>query len=560
MGSLVGIEEGDDLYNNLYNFFVNGSGNKLESGGALIFADIHDINTYLSDNDKDILRQRYLAWFDTNFDSLASSIDSLYKKIHGNGEGGLISETCENEDDIGCKIEIYTNELTNSVEYADILTNLIERVGFAVFNEITFRYELIPDPEIYNSLQSQNQTNKENYNDLYFSTLFSELSRRIQDRLSTLRQERQEFENSTGDEDILTQTYYSFKNLNDKWLSGLNESSEGYPFKTDKKAGLISQFAFVDRAMNPIGDTIIDPQPLIDAKNSPDLSIFSVISQLLSLNGFEFFPLQNFMKFTEDEWEKSFEINTGGIQKEYPVFVCMYIGGSSSYPSNINTFSPFENDGIIDLENPNVNDFLNEGCAPDPDKDNQVDVLTNDAEFLSEVRAFRVRYGEQNQNMFFDFEVDSKEYPETNESIKILSRLAGDNKLQAPVPKGQNLYNIYENRAYRATVTGFGNAMIQPTQYFQLENVPIYNGAYVILTVEHSITPNRMTTKFSGTKLLKYPMPRVKNPASIIGFEGGSTEDTNAEAASSEDVTLGVGTAANPDQTKYNSMYTLQIY
>ena len=33
-----------------------------------------------------------------------------------------------------------------------------------------------------------------------------------------------------------------------------------------------------------------------------------------------------------------------------------------------------------------------------------------------------------------------------------------------------------------------GNATIQPTQYFQLENIPLFNGAYVILNVEHKIT------------------------------------------------------------------------
>ncbi len=29
-----------------------------------------------------------------------------------------------------------------------------------------------------------------------------------------------------------------------------------------------------------------------------------------------------------------------------------------------------------------------------------------------------------------------------------------------------------------------------------------------------------MTTKFSGTKLIKYPIPRVTNAASIVGFDG----------------------------------------
>jgi hypothetical protein len=61
--------------------------------------------------------------------------------------------------------------------------------------------------------------------------------------------------------------------------------------------------------------------------------------------------------------------------------------------------------------------------------------------------------------------------------------------------------------------------MIQPTQYFQLSNIPMFSGAYMILSVEHNIQPNNMTTSFSGVKIHKYPMPRVKNPASIVGVD-----------------------------------------
>jgi len=122
---------------------------------------------------------------------------------------------------------------------------------------------------------------------------------------------------------------------------------------------------------------------------------------------------------------------------------------------------------------------------------------------------------------------ESKEYPETNESIQILSRISGDNKLQAPIPKGQNLYSMYENRAYKATVTGLGNAMIQPTQYFQLDNVPMFNGAYLILGVEHTMTANKMTTSFAGTKILEFPIPRVLNPAALFGFNDGASDYTN---------------------------------
>ena len=81
--------------------------------------------------------------------------------------------------------------------------------------------------------------------------------------------------------------------------------------------------------------------------------------------------------------------------------------------------------------------------------------------------------------------------------------------------------------------------MLQPTQYFQIENVPLFNGAYITLSVEHNIEPNKMTTSISGTKILKYPVPRVLEASSILGFDGGNSYDTNAGDSSASIVTLG---------------------
>ena len=326
---------------------------------------------------------------------------------------------------------------------------------------------------------------------------------------------------------------------------------------------LIDSFVFVDRAMNPIGDTIINPKILTDMLEDQDISKYSLLSQLLSLNGVEFFPLQNFMKFEKPmEWQESFIIDPIGSSIQSPAFVCMYIGGGSSYPSGIQAFGQFKDDGITDLLS-GIPDFKSSGdCNINTDDDKQVktnDLKPNNSKFpFKQVRAFRVRFGEQNQSMFTNIKIESKEYPDTNESIQILSRLAGDNKLQAPTPKGQNLYNLYENRAYRATVTGLGNAMIQPTQYFQVENVPLYNGAYLVLSVEHNIEPNKMTTTFSGTKILKYPIPRVLQPSAIMGYEGGSTDDTNPSESSANGVVVGAS-AGGETETQYNSMYVFKI-
>jgi hypothetical protein len=555
LGLLVGIEKNDTFWNEIYDFFTTGGGSEIKTGGLFIFGDIYDVNNNLSERDKFLLQTEFENWYGSSFDNISNKLNKLYLEV--NSEEGR-------------KRKLYEDKLEG--DYSGIIQDLINRIGLVCYNEITFRLNddvldsnfKINSENIQNTYtplsQLINNNRTSQTTDTFFISFFNELENEIENRIDELDNERQEFKMSTDDEDIMTQTYYSFKNINDKWLAGLNKNIDGYPFKTDPKSGLISQFSFVDRAMNPIGDTIVDLKNLIDAKDSPDLSIFTVISQLLSLNGFEFFPLQNFLKFTEDEWKKSFRINTDIIQKQYPVFVCMYLGGSASYPTGLEKYAPFTDDGIVSLEDSNASEFFSDPCEiTDSRKDNQLNYREINGDMYNNIKAFKVRYGEQNQSMFYDFEVDSKEYPETNESIQILSRIAGDNRENSPVPKAQNLYNLYENRAYKATITGLGNVMIQPTQYFQLENVPIFNGVYMILSVEHIITPNKMVTKFSGTKIPKYPLPRVLNAASVYGFEGGMSVETNPSDVTLNEVIVGVGTSGNPNQAKYNSMYTLRI-
>jgi hypothetical protein len=267
------------------------------------------------------------------------------------------------------------------------------------------------------------------------------------------------------------------------------------------------------------------------------------------------------MSFQNGEWVDSFKIDTNGTVNAKPAFVCMYFGGSSSYPTGIQNFGgQFYDDCVTDLSNEKDFNIQSADCLT-TNSDDDAQVENNTFFPYSQVRAYRVRFGEQNQSMFTNMKIDSKEYPETNESIKILSRLAGDNKLQAPTPLGQNLYNLYENRSYRATVTGLGNMMLQPTQYFQIENVPLFNGAYITLSVEHNIEPNKMTTSVSGTKILKYPVPRILEASSILGFPGGNTTSTNAGMASTGTVTAGPNglNPSPPLPAQHNSMYEFKI-
>ena len=510
-----------------------------------IFNDMNDIKKYLSNNDKVTFVKAYENFINQNYEVLINEIHNLILK---------------NNDRIKNSPWILHNDYGNpniKKEFNDIFKDvgalLLKKINLYNFTSLTF-YMSNEELHYESTLKKNDETDS-----FYFTTLFKKLSSLVTKVKETIK--TVDNSDTTSDIDIMTQTYYSFKNINDKWLAG-NVNGTGYPFNVNG-GKLIDQFAFVDRAMNDIGDTtMINPSVLVDMfTNTPNISVFTALTTLLSINGFEFFPLQNFIKSNDQKsWEDSFKINTSGEIDAQPMFICMYVGGTSSYPSGIVNKNGFNDDCIIDLDNKN-------GTA-------DFNVLPKNASkpWLSTVKAFKVKFGKQGQSMFSDIKVDSKEYPETNESIQILSKLAGDEKQETGIPKGQNLYNLYENRSYKATVTGLGNVSLQPTQYFQLENVPLYNGAYIILTVEHTITPNIMNTSFSGTKILRYPIPRVTQPSAVFGIDIGASTSTNPNTPPLKPVELKtvdgeINTDVNhvndiidiPSNMRFNSMYTYSM-
>ena len=519
IGSLIVAKE-KGLINKITSFFYN---NTLTQGFYLA-ADYFDVNTYLSVNDMLNFKNAYLSFYNDNSKSGCFSIrDAILSIING---------VARDES----AINVYINRLSGDYSESIMIPLLNKKNSNIIVNtENCFGFYLNP-PDKYESLFDVNKKygNKKTINNNFFEKLFKALNTQLRTKIGKLTKDKKELNAQVNnDNDITTQLYYSFKNINDKWLTnpnGNNNNNLGYPFNysinnngiaTNNVTNLIDSFVFVDRAMNPIGDTVINPEILIDLFNDPNVSVFSVLSQLLSVNHFEFFPLQNFMTHTPEAWNDTFKIITGNDATKQVAFVCMYIGGTSSYPTNISG-NGFENDGITDISNiKDIPDF-NECNGNKSNSDTGVaNNNTSNTNFpYKQVRAFRVMFGQQNQSMFKDIKIDSKEYPETNESIQILSSIADHRQ----IPKGQNLFSLYENRAYSATVTGLGNAMIQPTQYFQLDNVPLFNGAYLILTVEHNIVPNNMITSFTGTKILKYPIPRVTNPAAAINFQGSTGE------------------------------------
>ncbi len=85
--------------------------------------------------------------------------------------------------------------------------------------------------------------------------------------------------------------------------------------------------------------------------------------------------------------------------------------------------------------------------------------------------------------------------------------MANQSKGQKSVQQSTSLYNLYKTRSYTCDIESMGNAMIQPTMYFNLRYVPMFTGAYWITNVSHTISPQDFTTSFSGVRISKYAFP-----------------------------------------------------
>ena len=547
MGGLIRYIENEG-FRNEFNTMVTAFTRNFSFDFVNLLIDADNIENLMASRDKDEFRA-FFSDFDesSNFFSLRNNLIDLLNAVKNTQfNPNLIDRTLNVTQRLFVGAELNSTEQLIADEFKNQLENtykgsitefLNQKYAVVVANQFAFSVlerdefgNFIDDPteiELFQPLSVTNSDpNRVNANRVYFTEFFRVLSENIRTRQEEVEDIENRAIDSINDNDIKGQLYYSFKSISDKWIAGLGGNINGFPLNRNSNERLIDKFMFVDRAMNPIGDDcIINVEPLLDLAQDFDVNVFSVFSQILSHNGFEFFPLQNFMSFDRNNWEDSFKTFESINQDSIPAFVCMYIGGASSILDSQS--SDFDDDGIQDLTAESLPDFKNNDCNTDEVVGGQ-NIDTNINQPYSQVKAFRVRYAEQNQSFFNAIELDGRDFTETNDSLAILSKIAGDESKTSPVPKGQNLYSIYENRAYSSKVTILGNMLIQPTQYFQLENIPMYSGAYMILDVEHNFTPNHIITKFQGVRILKFPNPIVTEFATVVGFQSGTAEDISA--------------------------------
>ena len=323
---------------------------------------------------------------------------------------------------------------------------------------------------------------------------------------------------------IKLQLYNYFKNINSKWV-GADKKSFNICGGTDSKF-LIQYFKFIDRGWRDIGgEATFNLKSFLTLGSNLDTSVYFFMSKLLRDSNFLFQILPTYIDYKNiTEVSKIFKPQTVLEDNEStgPIFCCIYIGGASE---------------VLDIKERNNNFFANDGYSFN-EGELPPDMLENGD---SSLVAFRVAFGAQNQTIFKNVSLSQQEHRETGEYFKALSDLVDKRGGTQKTYVGTDLLRLFKTRSYTCKIDSLGCMNIQPLMYFDLQNVPFFNGAYLITSVNHNITPNHMTTNFEGVRQSKFISPPSKEITADLDIDLNEISDVPKIEFTNRNTTSAIG-------------------
>lgn len=308
--------------------------------------------------------------------------------------------------------------------------------------------------------------------------------------------------------------YETFKAINDKWISGSDF----------KNKTLFEDVLFLDRGSRNIGDLyyadIFDLKKVFNDRNiNLNMPIFTFIGGILTKNNFNVFPMASYVNFygalspgdsindvvqsatevANDTWGAFADVD---YRKSGPKLVCVYSGRDSTTLKGNRDFR-FHDDSF-DWDRSQEIPFLE-------DQTNKTDWSQS-----NKCVSFLVDVGVQNQAIFFGVDVDQNNGSATAESIQMIENIRNSVSNRGVATQNNSMFNLYKNLSYTATVRSLGNALIQPTMYFKLQHLPMFEGPYFITEVSHEINPGSFETIFKGVRQSIYSPPTIDSYLSSI--------------------------------------------
>lgn len=327
--------------------------------------------------------------------------------------------------------------------------------------------------------------------------------------------------------------YQTLKNLYDKHFMGIemDDNWEKYDINSKTPQSEINRFHFINGFYKDIGNTLyLNPETInslietiTDGYTSgkgegamqSEMSFYSFMSLLCQKHNLLFIatPIFNGSCDNDADYDnikamfKPLTYKESCMDKNAlygPSYICYYPSQPSQHLEL--PISQYANDGFMikkdingtdDFQGPlSVSEFQRNGYS---------------------IPAFGVEYGSQKQSIFQNIVVNMDNPQVTEVAIANQFNIANNNNKNVKMlqVEGQDLFKIYSNYSYTCQVEMLGCAQIQPLMYFQLNNIPMFRGAYQIINVEHIITPGNMTTTFKGVRINKTQIPMSNNAIQI---------------------------------------------
>ena len=301
----------------------------------------------------------------------------------------------------------------------------------------------------------------------------------------------------------------TFKAINDKWIAG----------NDFKNKTLFEDVLLLDRASRDIGNKIfVDifklKNRLSKIAESSNQTMLVFIQSILVENNFVVMNIPSYVNFYNVQ-----EVSRDAVPRpEGTLEIANTLFGTFSNvdyrdsSAKLVCFYANKPSSVIDLKNNVDYRFRNDSfdlrrISGNPLIENQEN--KNDWATSNKVVGFNVDVGPQNQSIFYSFRVDQSPGKATAESIEVTNQMANLYGSRDSATQNVSLYNLYKSRNYTCTISMMGNAMIQPTMYFNLRYVPMFYGPYMIQTVDHTITPGNFETIIQGTRQPTASLPKV---------------------------------------------------
>ena len=345
------------------------------------------------------------------------------------------------------------------------------------------------------------------------------------------------------DKDLKLACYIALKNMYDRWLCSRRRENWYFSCQPDKKKvnGIESDFRrfyYIDEFYHNIGmrikpnltdfvETMTSEGGFSDKSDEFDLeanSILKMLSTTAQYAGCSLLTLPMMLGLARDGKSDSEQNSVCDVFKAFPYNDA--VTGTNIETSFVVLYSN-QKSSILDVEDQTgeKNAYKSDGfdladtwgkIVPQPmftDSDGEGYV----------VPCFGVTFAKQNQSYFSNVRLSMEDHQITEYSIRneVMISYANNRGPRETTIVGQDLYSVFSNYSYSCSVEMLGDAQITPLMYFQLNNIAMWKGAYLITEVSHDITPSGFRTVFKGTRQARPALP-FKGDEMIIEANGAA--------------------------------------